>query len=223
MLSLIKLRPLYFFTAFALLLVMLIACVCMPKPESFELLNFYHNHLLDLFFINFTWFGDGLISLVSVVLLWAFKQKKQALILLLAYATSGVTAQILKHTFNHPRPKLFFKQFNIDFHFIDSIRIYTEGSFPSGHTASAFAMATVFTLFKREKRFAVLALLLATMEGFSRVYLGQHFLEDVTAGAVIGILFGMISYYAVDQNKNFFSARKQTLLIRNQTLQPNLD
>jgi membrane-associated phospholipid phosphatase len=202
---------------------MTIGCFCFSKQESFQLLNAYHNNIFDTFFINFTWFGDGLISIVAVILLSAFNQRKQAMILLLAYISSGITAQLLKHAFNHPRPKLFFEQSKISFHFIENIRIYTEDSFPSGHTASAFAMATVFSLFNYDKRFSLLALLLAAMEGYSRVYLGQHFLEDLAAGAFIGILFGMIGYYAITLNKNFLTSGKQNPVTRNNTMQPDIE
>ncbi len=62
-------------------------------------------------------------------------------------------------------------------------------SFPSGHSASAFAFATAAT---REIPAAGLVLLpLAATVAYSRVYLGLHYPSDVVAGAAIGTAAGL--------------------------------
>lgn len=58
-------------------------------------------------------------------------------------------------------------------------------SFPSGHTAAAFLVATTLSSF--DLSLAIPALLWAMSVGFSRVYLRVHFPGDVMAGAVLGI------------------------------------
>jgi membrane-associated phospholipid phosphatase len=60
----------------------------------------------------------------------------------------------------------------------------TSSSFPSGHTASAFAFATAF-----EREYPLLGLpisALAAAVGYTRVHTGVHYPSDVIAGAVIG-------------------------------------
>ncbi len=59
-----------------------------------------------------------------------------------------------------------------------------DPSFPSDHSTFAFAVAVA--LFLAMRRFGVVALLLAAVIAFSRVYTGEHYVSDVVAGAVVG-------------------------------------
>jgi len=61
-------------------------------------------------------------------------------------------------------------------------------SFPSGHTASAFACAWVLGV--RFPRYRIPLLGLAGLIGLSRVHLGAHYPSDVLAGAVVGVGLG---------------------------------
>lgn len=64
-------------------------------------------------------------------------------------------------------------------------------SFPSGHSATAFAFATATS---REIPAAALALIpLASIVTYSRVHIGVHYPSDVMAGAAIGIGCGLVS------------------------------
>jgi undecaprenyl-diphosphatase len=68
-------------------------------------------------------------------------------------------------------------------------------SFPSGHTAAAFVVATLLGYF-----FPVIALPLfawAFLVGFSRIYLGVHYPSDILAGIVIGMLSAISALVAV--------------------------
>lgn len=70
-----------------------------------------------------------------------------------------------------------------------------RGSFPSGHTITAFAVATIFAeRYKRHRWVPWVAYPLAGLIGFSRVSLQSHFPSDVFAGAVLGY---SISRYVV--------------------------
>lgn len=71
----------------------------------------------------------------------------------------------------------------------------SDHSFPSGHTAAAFAAAVA--LFLSHKKVGLLALLFAFMMGISRLYLFVHYPSDVFAGALLGILFGIIGHRIV--------------------------
>jgi membrane-associated phospholipid phosphatase len=66
-----------------------------------------------------------------------------------------------------------------------------RASFPSGHTAGAFALAAVFSARYREHRWVPwVAYGLATVVGFSRITLQSHFPSDVFAGGVLGGVIG---------------------------------
>ncbi len=68
----------------------------------------------------------------------------------------------------------------------DGDRKRSNSSFPSGHAATAFALAWVLT--RRWRRLGPAFFLLALLVSYSRLYLNRHFLSDVVAGAVIGLL-----------------------------------
>jgi len=73
---------------------------------------------------------------------------------------------------------------------------YSEGkSFPSGHTAIAFATATTLSLQYKKWYITVPAYAWAASVGYSRMKLGRHYPTDVAAGALIGIGSGYLSHW----------------------------
>ena len=71
----------------------------------------------------------------------------------------------------------------------------TDFSFPSGHTASSFAAATVLFL-TLPKKYGIPAIILAALMGFSRLYIGVHYPTDVLAGLISGVLIAIITVKA---------------------------
>jgi undecaprenyl-diphosphatase len=74
----------------------------------------------------------------------------------------------------------------------------TEWSFPSGHSAFFFAMATAIYLYN--KKWGVWFFIAAILMNISRVVAGVHYPSDILGGVIIGIVVG----YAI-----FFFARKR--------------
>jgi membrane-associated phospholipid phosphatase len=177
----------YFFLGFSLFLTLgFFFLLYASKAGSFLYLNTFHNQQLDLFFVSYTNFGDGLFSIGLVIILLFMRRFNFAWQMLAAYLISGLAAQLLKHLVSSPRPREFF-QAKDHIHIIDGITGFGNSSFPSGHTASAFALATILALFSVNKKLSCIYLIAAILVAYSRIYLSQHFLNDVLAGAVIGV------------------------------------
>ena len=66
-------------------------------------------------------------------------------------------------------------------------------SFPSGHTACGFSFVVI--LFLAKNKWWIPSFVLASLIGFSRLYLYVHFPTDVLCGAICGTVFGGISFY----------------------------
>ncbi len=71
------------------------------------------------------------------------------------------------------------------------VSVPTTYSLPSGHTAMAFAPATV--MFLRDRRAGTVALVFAALVGLSRMYLFVHWPTDVVVGALVGIASGYVA------------------------------
>ena len=94
----------------------------------------------------------------------------------------------LKNIFARPRP------FTLNPDMVDNIIISLPNSysFPSGHTMSSFECA--FSVFFYNKKWGIAPIILAALIGFSRNYLYVHYLTDVIAGAILGVLIAAIVY-----------------------------
>lgn len=77
-------------------------------------------------------------------------------------------------------------------------------SFPSGHTAASFAVTGV-VIMRCEPITILFVFFCAVVIAFSRVYLRVHYLSDVIAGAILGLIFGSASVAIFDRIIEMFS------------------
>ena len=70
----------------------------------------------------------------------------------------------------------------------------TSYSFPSCHTASAFVIGTTLCAVSMTGA-GIVVLILSAAVAVLRVLSGAHYVKDVLAGAVIGILFGLLAFF----------------------------
>lgn len=68
---------------------------------------------------------------------------------------------------------------------VDACPARTDYAFPSGHSTTAFA--TVAALWLLDRRLSVIAAAFALFEGFTRVYLGDHYPHDVIGAALLAL------------------------------------
>lgn len=163
------------------------------KSNGFFLLNPWHPKTLDDFFIYYTYVGNGWFSVAITLALLGLGKRFLALMVAVAYSISGIAAQILKHLISEARPAVYLKDSAYPY-FIDHVTLHNYQSFPSGHTASAFALATILALALPNKKYSVLFLIGAAAVGYSRIYLGQHFADDVWVGSLLGFLTSVLCW-----------------------------
>ena len=78
-----------------------------------------------------------------------------------------------------------------------------DQSFPSGHTADAFAVASVIANHYDETWITCTSYSVASLVGVARSYHGGHFVSDIVAGAMIGTMVGKS---VVEHNKSMRSS-----------------
>jgi len=97
--------------------------------------------------------------------------------------------QVIKKIINRPRPQLM----------LEGLRAFNVPicpySFPSGHTGASLTIALVIAHYL--PLFGAILIALSCLIGFSRIYLGVHYLSDVVAGGLIGTLVSMLIIYLI--------------------------
>lgn len=102
-----------------------------------------------------------------------------ALMMTSAILNLGLTVG-MKYTFDRTRP---YKALN-NVHTVGTVD--RDPSFPSGHTSSAFATATMVSLEYKKWYVIVPAYTWAGLIGYSRIAMGVHYPSDVLMGALVG-------------------------------------
>lgn len=138
--------------------------------------------------------------LVGAMLLWfylRYKAKKQAWadrvrFFFAAVAVTGLAVIPLKLLFGKARPSKLFDEGIYGFQWFAAPNDYGMHGFPSGHTTTAFAVATALTLLF--PRLAVPFYLGAFLVGLSRIGALYHYPSDVVAGAMLGTVLTLLLY-----------------------------
>lgn len=179
------------------------------KTEVFQLVNSNNSLFFDYFFTVITQFGDGILILALGILCFFIWSKRLGLAITVTYIGSGLICILLKKTFKLYRPGFHLYE-DPSFHSLSWLPMANHNAFPSGHTTSAFALATAIALFSKNKKLGLIALCIACLTGYSRVYLGQHYMDDVWFGSMLGTGFSclyamLLNYYKTNKfNLTFF-------------------
>ena len=155
--------------------------------ELHKQLNGFNSSFLDTIVPYATHIGDGGFAILLVLILF-FVNKKHSLFLLFSFLISSGITQLLKQVVfpNVMRPIHYFQNDDC-FHLVKGVVMHSQNSFPSGHATTCFAIFTTLAMFSLDNlRLQVLLAISAILFALTRVYLSQHFLEDVLAGSFIG-------------------------------------
>jgi membrane-associated phospholipid phosphatase len=138
--------------------------------------------------------GSGLYSLPAFGLLYGYgwaqgipKFQYAALDASKAFILSRVLVQIPKFLFQRVRPNTM--DYN-SFTFFGPLGNGMNRSFPSGHTTSIFASASVLSYYFEERSSKIIFYSLASLVGLQRIASGEHWFSDVVAGAAFGAYCG---------------------------------
>ena len=128
-----------------------------------------------------TWGAVWLLLAVGLAVVW--RRASLLIAVALADVAADSLAGALKAATQVERPPLRYV------HPKALVSLPSGASFPSGHTATSFACATVLSFFV--PRAAPAFYLLALAIGFSRIYVGVHWPLDVLGGIVLGVAVGL--------------------------------
>lgn len=149
-------------------------------------LNSYHAEWLDVVMRIITEFGGNIPWIVCVCML--LYRLRLGIFISAPQVIATIIVQPLKHIFHHPRPLTVFTEAGVPLPTVDGVHLHAWNSFPSGHTAAAFALMTAIAMMLPKKWMKACCILFAAVVGYSRIYLSQHFLDDVIFGSIIGIV-----------------------------------
>ena len=193
----------YGITYFVLLVVVAGLLIVYPKVELHLLLNSCHSDFQDVFFKYYSMLAEWPFYIIALLpLLW--KKKEITLFYAICELSTGAVVQIVKHIFFAPRPISVFENYpDLVLPLVEGVRLHHSNSFPSGHTSTFFVFFTCCALLmlaykvKVRAKYLVLVLMvaLAALGGYSRIYLSQHFTEDVFVGSIIGFVTPCLLFY----------------------------
>ncbi|HRG52830.1 MAG TPA: phosphatase PAP2 family protein [Bacteroidia bacterium] len=164
--------------------------------------NSFHSSFFDTFFRYVTNLGNGYMVVLAVIILLTVSFRTTLIVGLSSIVSGGIT-QLLKHTLfaDIVRPKKFFEGVH-DLYLVPGVDNHLYNSFPSGHSTCAFSLYFTLALLVKDKFLKFALFLVALLAGYSRIYLSQHFFEDVYVGSFIGVtVSGIIFYYLNNANK----------------------
>lgn len=156
------------------------------------------NPMLDSLMKFITALGNGGMIWIGATILLLIPKKTRKIGMMSAVALLGsliINNNIIKNIVQRPRPFVTFTDLQI------IIPTPSEYSFPSGHTSSSFAAASVFYR-HLPKKLGLPSVILAGLIGFSRLYVGVHYPTDVIAGVIMGILLSYLAEFLVNLLSN---------------------
>ena len=145
------------------------------------------------FWETVTLFGEDTIFIFLIAALYFLYDKKASYRICFLMATSLLTNGILKNMIKLPRP--------FSTGEVSCVRPETETgySFPSGHTQTITTWSVLLADYFGKKLYLILAVIFSALVGFSRLFLGAHYVSDVLFALFLGILFAILGNRIYDK------------------------
>ena len=181
----------------------LVAIFVIDKGDFIVFFSENRNGFFDKFFQFMSFIVEAHVFIALALILAIYNYRGTILIGAVGLVTL-VVSSLLKFIFAEPRPLLYFENIGK----LDTINL-VEGysahigltSFPSGHTMAAFAIFLALAIILKRKYVDFIMICLALLVGLSRIYLVNHFLEDVLAGSILGLLITLGLNWTLDRLK----------------------
>lgn len=140
---------------------------------------------LNEFMLGITYFGDEIAFLVTaLVIFWCVDKRKGYYILSVGFIGT-IANQFMKLWFRIPRPWVIDENFTI----LEQAREAASGySFPSGHTQAAVGTFGGIAHVTKNKAVRTVAIIIAVLVPFSRMYIGVHTPLDVGVAAIMAVV-----------------------------------
>jgi undecaprenyl-diphosphatase len=175
------------------------------ERNLFFSLNGSDSAFLDYFFYGYSYMWTWLPLYLYFFFLFVYKKNWRE-ILLIVFSITLVIVLCDQITSGFCKP--FFHRFRPTHHpdfqeQVKTVMNYRGGlyGFISGHAANSFGFAVFTALLFKNRLFTCTILLFALINGYSRIYLGVHFISDVIVGALVGGGIGGIVYYLYNASR----------------------
>ncbi len=170
------------------------------KSDIFLFINSKNNQFLDVLFSKVTHIGDGWSFGIFLIVAFFYVKRKDFYFGVAIFASTSLISTLFKRVFfsNELRPFAWFVN-NKVVHFVEGVTVYSNNSFPSGHTITAFSLAFYAAYLIKNGKLDFVFLLIAVLVGYSRIYLGQHFFGDVVFGSLISVSTSLLCLYVFDR------------------------
>jgi len=141
--------------------------------------------------LNITHLGDGLLLACLAIILLS-KNRSHLAAAMISSLLLAIVMQIIKRQLQVDRPP-----FALDtslFYLLITDLKPTDFALPSGHTAGAFALATMAWATHQKRSLCIAAFGIATIVAISRIIVGVHWPTDIALGAVTGMVSILILF-----------------------------
>lgn len=169
-----------------------------------QLLLFFNNHQTDFlnhFFTLYTGKVAWIFAAVVIVFFLIKNYKKESIwilgFLVLTLVLTDQISNVFKYTFERLRPTHAPELQGL----VKPVFGHLAGKFGffSAHAANSFAFALFTTLLFKNKVYGAVIFLWATINAYTRMYLGVHYPGDILVGIVIGLVLSSLTFLLLDK------------------------